>query len=97
MIYFMAATSIFIPLLRALTRPLRALPPAVGAVLALLAGGAIGVGVFALATKEAVPAFFDKVNGAASSSPLAFAAVAAIGILIPMVLGLVLERVNKDG
>ena len=96
MIYFMAATGIFIPLLRALTRPLRALPMVVGALLAIALGGAIGIGVFALATKQAIPKFFDQINGAANTDPVAFIVVMAAGILIPMGIGLVLDRANKE-
>ena len=96
MIYFMAATGIFIPLLRALTRPLRALPKLLGAVLALVLGGAIGIGVFALATKKAIPAFFDDINNAANTSPIAFFAVMGAGILIPMAIGFVLDKANTE-
>ena len=96
MIYFMAATGLFIPLLRALTRPLRALPKVLGALLALALGGAAGIGVFALATKEAIPKFFDQVQSAANTDPIAFAVVTAAGILIPMGLGLILDKVNKE-
>lgn len=96
MIYFMAATGIFIPLLRALTRPLRALPAALGAIAAIGLGAAVGIGVFALATRQAIPAFFDQVNGAANTDPVAFVVVTAAAILIPMGIGLVLERANKE-
>jgi hypothetical protein len=96
MIYFMAATGIFIPLLRALTRPLRALPKLLGALLSLVLGGALGVGVFALGTKESIAGFFDKLNNAATTDPLAFVVVFVAGIVIPMGIGLVLDKVNRE-
>ncbi|HEY6038188.1 MAG TPA: hypothetical protein VIV58_28095, partial [Kofleriaceae bacterium] len=46
--FYLAAAGGLIPVLRALTRPLRAVPLVAGALASLLLGGALGIGVFAL-------------------------------------------------
>ena len=51
----MMVPSLLIPLLRILTRPLRALPAAAGALIAIGAGGGIGVLVFTLVTWMFLP------------------------------------------
>jgi hypothetical protein len=95
MIFFMAATGLFVPVLRAITRPLRTLPLALGAVLALALGGAIGVGLLALATHQGIAAFFDHVNETAAHDPVVFAAVFGASIAIPWLIGVVVARVDK--
>lgn len=89
--FYLAAAGGLIPVLRALTRPLRGLPRAAGAILALVLGGALGVGVFALATRTQLVAFIDRIQEALHASPgLAVGATLAV-TLIPMVVGLALE------
>ncbi len=96
-IYYMAATALFVPILRAVTRPLRPLPTPIGALVALVVGGAAGMGLLALATRQQIPAFFDAVHAAADKSPVVFFAVLGAGIAIPWLVGVVVSRLNRDG
>ena len=58
-----------IPILRALTRPLRAVPLLPGAISALVLGGAIGIGVFALATETRSPRSPTAIHDAIRREP----------------------------
>ncbi len=95
-IYFMAATGLFVPVLRAITRPLRGLPVALGALLALALGGAAGIGLLALATHTGIAAFFDQINAAAAHDPVAFAAVFGASIAIPWLIGVIVARLDPN-
>ena len=87
--FYLAATSLLVPVLRALTAPARAFAPAIGGVLALVLGAAIGAVVLAIATKTSVPAFVDAVKaGIAMNPPLAATLVLAT-TLGPLAIGLV--------
>lgn len=92
--FYLAATGILIPILRVLTRPLRALPVAVGAVLALVLGLAVGVVVDALATKTKLTAFVDLVHATINTNPLLLLGVTLGMIVVPLLIGIVLE--NKE-
>ena len=86
------ATGLLIPVLRVITAPARVFNNVIGGIVALLLGGAIGVVVFAVATKTSVPAFVDAVKaGIEANPPLAIAATLAM-TLIPLAIGLVRER-----
>ncbi|HEY1547135.1 MAG TPA: hypothetical protein VGG28_04920 [Kofleriaceae bacterium] len=90
--FYLAATGLLIPVLRVITAPARVFNNAIGGVVALVLGGAIGVVVFALATKTAVPAFVDAIKaGIEANPPLAIAVTLAM-TLIPLAIGLVRER-----
>jgi hypothetical protein len=90
--FYLAATSFLIPVLRALTMPLRAMPALPGALVALVLGGGLGLGVFALATKTRLPAFVDHVQASIQASP-ALAIGVALGMTLgPLLLGVVLDR-----
>jgi hypothetical protein len=95
-IYYMAACGMFIPVLRAATRPLRALPLPIGALLGLVLGGAAGGALLAAASDERLATFADRVRDAAARSPAVFAAVGALGLAVPWLVGVVVERVNRD-
>src|SRR3569832_3007583 len=60
--FYLAAAGGLIPVLRVLTRPLRAVPLVAGAITALVLGGVLGIGVFALATRTPVVAFIDRIQ-----------------------------------
>jgi hypothetical protein len=90
--FYLAATGLLIPVLRVVTAPARVFNNVIGGIVALLLGGAIGVVVFAVATKTSVPAFVDAVKaGIEANPPLAIAATLAM-TLIPLAIGLVRER-----
>jgi hypothetical protein len=90
--FYLAATGILIPILRVLTKPLRALPLAVGAIVALGVGVAAGVVIDALATKTKLTAFVDMVHNTINSNPLLAIGVTLGLIFIPMLVGVVLEK-----
>jgi len=90
--FYLAAAGGLIPVLRALTRPLRAVPLVAGAITALILGGALGVGVFALATKTQLVAFVDRIQDAIQTNPALAIGVPLGFTLIPMIVGIVLER-----
>ena len=90
--FYLAAAGGLIPILRALTRPLRAVPLLPGAITALILGGALGIGVFALATKTQLAAFVDRIQDTIHASP-GLAVGVTLGLtLVPMLVGVVLER-----
>jgi len=90
--FYLAAAGGLIPVLRALTRPLHVLPEAVGAIVALGLGGALGVGIFALATKTSLGTFVDRLHAAVEADPQLSVGVTLGVTLVPTLLGLVLER-----
>jgi hypothetical protein len=90
--FYLAATGILIPILRALTKPLRALPLAVGALIALGLGVVAGVVIDALATKTKLTAFVDMVHDAINTNPMLLLGVTLGMIFIPMLIGVVLEK-----
>lgn len=93
-VFYLAATSILIPFLRAITAPLRLLPNALGAVLALVIGGGIGVLVFAVATKTGLVAFIDLIKNTIASNALLSIGVTAAMTFGPMLIGLVTGKAD---
>ncbi|MFT3699826.1 MAG: hypothetical protein QM831_42165 [Kofleriaceae bacterium] len=91
-VFYLAATGILIPFLRAITAPLRALPNALGALLALVLGGGIGVLVFAVATKTKLVAFIDLIKGTIANNALLSIGVTAAMTFGPMLIGLVFAK-----
>jgi hypothetical protein len=94
--FYLAATGLLIPVLRAITKPLHALPAAVGGIVALVVGGGLGVLVFALATKTKLTAFIDGVHAWINSDPAIAMAVTLGMTLGPMLLGVVLGKKDED-
>jgi hypothetical protein len=86
--FYLAATSILIPLLRFLTRPLRALPTIVGALLALAIGAGLGLLVFAAVTSTQLGAFVESIHQWIQSDP-AIALAVTLGVTLgPMFIGM---------
>jgi|HubBroStandDraft_6_1064221.scaffolds.fasta_scaffold19010_3 hypothetical protein len=80
--FYLAATGLLVPILRVITAPARAFAPTIGAILSLAIGAALGLVVFAVATKTSVPAFVDAVKaGIEANAPL------AIGVTLALTLG----------
>jgi hypothetical protein len=90
--FYLAATSLVIPVGRVLTRPLRALPPPIGAVLALIAGGGIGIVVFAAVTSTKLAAFVAGIHETIAANPAIAIGITLVTVFGPLVLGLVLGR-----
>ncbi len=87
--FYLAATGLLIPFLRGVTSPLRMLPNALGAILALEIGAGIGVFVFALATKTPLVQFIDLVKGTIANSAGLTIGVTLARTFGPMLIGLV--------
>lgn len=90
--FYLAATSILIPVLRVVTKPLRALPPLLGALLALVIGGGLGVLVLSAVTSSRVGDFVRGVKTAITSDPTVAVPIAIGTTVVPLLLGLVLDR-----
>jgi hypothetical protein len=86
---YLAASGLLIPGLRILTRPLRQLPLAVGLLLALLVGGAFGVGAVVLVSSSRLSDALEQLQAALASTPLTVVGVTLAIVLVPTVLGLV--------
>lgn len=86
--FYLAATGALIPVLRVVTKPLRALPSAVGAILALVIGGGLGILVFAAATDSEVKAFIKMLKAMYTAHPEIGVALTALPVVGPLVLGL---------
>jgi hypothetical protein len=90
--FYLAATSILIPLLRFITRPLRALPAIAGALIALAVGAGLGLVVFAAVTSTQLGAFVESIQAAIKSDP-AIALAVTLGVTLgPMVVGMLLGK-----
>ena len=90
--FYLAATSLVIPVGRAITRPLRAMPPVLGAVLALVLGGVLGLVVFAAVTSTKLSAFVASIHETVAAHPAIAIGITAATVFGPLLLGLVLER-----
>ncbi len=88
--FYLAATSVLVPVLRAITVPLRALPAAIGALLALVVGTGLGVVVMALLTSTKLGAFIATVRAVFEANPLIGIGLSLAALLVPAALGLVL-------
>ncbi len=91
---YLAATSLLIPVLRAMTRPLRALPGVVGAAIAAVVGVGAGFGanelVASVVLREEVAGAQDA--WARVTRPPAVALAAALALtLVPIFVGLLLD------
>ena len=87
--FYLAATGLLIPVLRVITAPARVFNPAIGAIVSLVLGGVIGVVVFAVATKTAVPAFVDAIKAGIDANPPLAIAITLAMTLGPLAIGLV--------
>ena len=94
-LFYLAAAGIVIPILRLVTWPLRLLPNAVGAVMALAIGGGLGIVVLAAVQSTKIATFAASAKAAATANPgIAIGLTMAMTVL-PMVLGL-LVRSRKE-
>jgi hypothetical protein len=90
--FYLIAAKALIPALRFVTRPLHRLPPPVGALIALVIGGALGVLVLALVTSSAIGAFMASTKAAIEQDPALAIGVLVASSLGPAMLGLLLRR-----
>lgn len=94
--FFLAATGLLVPLLRALTKPLRALPAAPGALIAIVVGGGIGVLVFALVTNSKLKAFIAGIKQVFADHPGIGIGITFASVFGPLILGLILGKADDD-
>jgi hypothetical protein len=90
--FYLAATGILIPLLRVITRPLRALPAIAGGIGALVVGAGLGLVVFAAVTSTKLSAFVDGIQAAIKADPAISLAVTLGVTLGPMLVGMLLGK-----
>ena len=96
-IFYMAAAGVLIPILRVVTAPLRPLPTAAGAVLALIVGGGIGLFILSAVQSTKVGAFIKYIQATLSSSPAVVIGVTLASTVIPLVVGLVKgDKADKE-
>lgn len=90
--FYLLAASVLIPVLRAITAPLRMLPALAGGLLALVAGGGIGLVALSAVTSTKIGAFAKHVKATFQANPALTVAVVAATTIGPLLLGLVLGR-----
>ncbi len=95
MLFFMAAASFLIPVLRFLTYPLRLLPAFLGALAAVAVGATLGVFVLAAVQSTEIAAFVKSVKGAIRADPVLMVGVILATTLLPLLLGLLLKRKDR--
>jgi hypothetical protein len=93
--FYMAATSLLVPVLRVIAFPMQRLPLALGAVLSLTVGFAIGTLVLAACTEQAAGDFIRAVAAAYKENPAIGSAVSVLTTGVPLVIGLVRGK-SKD-
>ncbi|MBP6632217.1 MAG: hypothetical protein KBG28_27190 [Kofleriaceae bacterium] len=93
--FFLLAASSLIPGLRIITTPLRALPPVVGAALALVLGLAIGLGVLSAVTSSEIGAFIERLRQVAAAHPVVFTSVGIGATVLPASIGMILSRLRR--
>jgi hypothetical protein len=94
--FYLAATGALIPLLRFVTKPLRALPAAAGALIAIAVGGGIGILVFSLATNSKLKAFIAEIKGVFAAHPAIGVGITFASVFGPLLLGLLLGKKDAD-
>jgi len=94
--FYLATTGILIPILRVLTKPLRAIPALLGALLALVVGGGLGLLVMALVTWTKLSTVIKTVKDTIENDPVLAIGVTAAMTFGPMLLGLVLGKKDDD-
>lgn len=94
--FYLAATSVLVPVLRVLAWPLRPLPPVIAVVLALALGGGIGFVVMALVTSSELGAFAKLVKEVYKANPQIGVAVTLATTIGPAILGLVRTKRDRD-
>jgi hypothetical protein len=90
--FYLAATSLLIPGLRALTWPLRKLRPIAGGLLAILLGAGIGVLVLSAVTSSKLGAFIGAIRDTYKAHPGAAIGISVAATLIPLAIGIVRGR-----
>jgi hypothetical protein len=94
--FYLAAVGVLIPTLRFITRPLRALPPVAGGLVALVVGAGVGVLVFSLATNSGMKAFIKSIKDIMAANPAIGLGIMAASLVGPFLLSLVLGKKDDD-
>jgi hypothetical protein len=96
MLFFMTAAGIVIPILRFVTYPLRYLPIAAAAVLALLIGAGLGLVILSAMQSTKIATSIDAAKAAMDHNPAVFVTVFCVVTVGPLLLGLVLKGKDDD-
>ena len=94
--FYLAATGALIPVLRFITAPLRSLPAAAGALIALAVGAGLGLLVFTLVTNSELKQFIAGIKAMYVAQPLIGVAVTVASVLGPLLVGLVVGKRDRD-
>lgn len=92
MIFFMAAASVLVPLLRFLTYPLRYLPGLVAALVAVAVGFGAGMLVLSAVQSTKLGDFIASVKASIQVRPALFVGLTLVSSLGPLVIGALLSR-----
>jgi hypothetical protein len=90
--FYLGATGLLVPVLRAITWPLKKLPTLVAGILALAVGGGIGLVVMALVSSKQIGEFIKAIKDEIAANPTYSIAILAITTFGPLIVGLFEER-----
>lgn len=90
--FWLLAAKVFLPLLRALTWPMRQLPLAVGAVATLAVGAALGLAAFSAVTSTTLARFARDLRAAIEADPARMVAVILAATFVPLLVGVLASR-----
>jgi hypothetical protein len=92
LLFYMAAGSLLIPVLRVLAWPLKFLPTIVAAIMALAIGAGVGLVVLAAVQSQKLGAYIKAIKTTLYANPALFIAVTCVLTLGPLLLGVILEK-----
>lgn len=92
MLFFMAAASLLIPVLRVLTSPLRLLPAFVGALFAVVIGSGLGVVVLAALQSTQIATYIKAIKATIKADPALLVGVTLAVVFVPLLVGAMLAR-----
>jgi hypothetical protein len=90
--FYLAATGLLIPVLRVISFPLRKLPIALGALLALAVGGGLGVLVISAVTSTRLRDFIAHIHDVIDGDPGLAIGVTLATVFVPLLVGLAVRR-----
>jgi hypothetical protein len=96
LIFYMAAASVLVPVLRVLTYPLRYLPGLVAALVALAVGFGAGMLVLAGVQSTKVADFIASVKAGVQARPGVFVGLTLASTFVPMLIGALLSRRTQE-
>ncbi|HTL37977.1 MAG TPA: hypothetical protein VL326_32825 [Kofleriaceae bacterium] len=90
--FYLAAAGALIPVLRALTAPLRKLPDLAGGLVAIIVGGGLGLVVMAALQSVAIGDFITGIQATIAAKPALSIGITLATTLGPLLVGAILDR-----